>query len=65
MTATDAAPAGQDVLTGCLPLTIDDAAFLHPPTFAEYPVLGEFRAPCSVSATSSLEIRDWVSQIGG
>ena len=43
--ATDAAPAGQDVLTGCLPLTIDDAALLHPPTFAEYPVLGEFQGP--------------------
>jgi hypothetical protein len=23
--ATDAAPAAQDVITGCLPLTIDDA----------------------------------------
>lgn len=33
------------MLTGCLPLTIDDAALLHPPTFAEYPVLGEFQAP--------------------
>jgi hypothetical protein len=45
--ATDAAPAGQDVLTGCLPLTIDDAALLHPPTFAEYPVLGEFQGPAA------------------
>jgi hypothetical protein len=42
---TDAAPTGQDVITGCLPLTIDDALPFHSPTFAEYPVLGVFQGP--------------------
>jgi hypothetical protein len=45
--ATASTPAEQDVITGCLPLTIDDTARFDPPTFEEYPVLEEFQGPRS------------------
>jgi hypothetical protein len=43
--AMNAPRAWQDVITGCLPLTIDDAARFRPPMFAEYPVLGDVQGP--------------------
>jgi hypothetical protein len=45
-------PSPPDVMTGCLPLTVEGGAPFHPPAFAQYPVTDDFRGRPPVDLAS-------------